>query len=562
MSIYKDETNEILSGKRMLVIVPHEDDESIIAANAICWFRSLGGEIFVCYSTNGDYKTDASIRIREALAACTVLGINEDNVFFMGYGDSLNGSPNVKNTNGICTSKAGRNCTYGSSIKDDFSYEFYGKHHEYTLFNYFNDLKTIVDNVHPDIIICVDFDNHPDHRLLSLVFDKVLKCILNDDITYCPLVLRRFAYSCAYFADKDYSSINLGITKCPTISNMKQGELNLVNKSLYDWNERVRIPLYYRHKGPVLISRTMTYRALRKHISQYAALRADRIINSDEVYWIKRTDNLVNQAAVTVSSGNADYLSDNKIYDAHNIDNVKVEFNEYLWSPSICDSNPCISLGWREKKKIKKITLFGPIDGALGIDNIIIISNELHYSENKDFLLNKRLGNAYDLVFIVPLYAEKINMFLYGDNKKINISELLIFENEFQDVDFPGSIRLLIDENMTKSYYASTKISRMKLDAFRFNYQGSVLFKVLNGKAHIEDNSVLCVDKIGVPQKITVQVEGGSCCDQADIIICSRLKLGILRGVNILNKLSIMIDRIYFHVVNYMAKKLIDFFYI
>ena len=84
--------NQKYSGIKVLVLVPHEDDEINLAGSMIVNFINLGAEVYVCFSTNGDYQISAEVRLKEAANSLVVLGCKKENIFFLGYGDTLNGS--------------------------------------------------------------------------------------------------------------------------------------------------------------------------------------------------------------------------------------------------------------------------------------------------------------------------------------------------------------------------------------------------------------------------------------------------------------------------------------
>ena len=72
----------------LLVIVPHEDDELAIAGATIYGAIKQNMAVKVVFTTNGDYYAhEGSIRIREAKKALAVLGVAEENIIFLGYGD-------------------------------------------------------------------------------------------------------------------------------------------------------------------------------------------------------------------------------------------------------------------------------------------------------------------------------------------------------------------------------------------------------------------------------------------------------------------------------------------
>ena len=62
---------------RALILVPHPDDEINVAGSTIIRLSRSGAEVFVAYSTNGDFDRTEEIRAEEALASLKILGVNE-----------------------------------------------------------------------------------------------------------------------------------------------------------------------------------------------------------------------------------------------------------------------------------------------------------------------------------------------------------------------------------------------------------------------------------------------------------------------------------------------------
>ena len=200
---------------KALIIVPHEDDEILVAGNLICHLTLNNVCVYVAFTTNGDWKTKARIRIREALQSLEILGVNKENVIFLGYGDCLNSNKKdhiYYHSSGFQVSPAGHIETYADFGKNDFSFMKNGKHNAYNSTNFQNDLYELILAYLPELLVCCDFDEHSDHRILSLYFDKVLNKILKDYEDYRPKVLKRFAYSLAYFAERDWFYNNLQST--------------------------------------------------------------------------------------------------------------------------------------------------------------------------------------------------------------------------------------------------------------------------------------------------------------------------------------------------------------
>ena len=78
---------------KVLFIVPHEDDEVFIGGPMILNLaHNPSYEIYVFISTNGDYYPfENSIRVKESVDGLLSMGVNKENIFFGGYGDSWKG---------------------------------------------------------------------------------------------------------------------------------------------------------------------------------------------------------------------------------------------------------------------------------------------------------------------------------------------------------------------------------------------------------------------------------------------------------------------------------------
>jgi LmbE family N-acetylglucosaminyl deacetylase/glycosyltransferase involved in cell wall biosynthesis len=64
-------------GKRVLVLAPHPDDESLGCGGALILHRDAGDDVSVIFLTDGSAGGEAERRLREAQTACTALGVKE-----------------------------------------------------------------------------------------------------------------------------------------------------------------------------------------------------------------------------------------------------------------------------------------------------------------------------------------------------------------------------------------------------------------------------------------------------------------------------------------------------
>ena len=72
--------------KKILVIVPHQDDEINLAGSLILSLARKA-DIYVLYTTMGNYLFDSTVRRKEALEACKKLGVDSGLVIFLKYPD-------------------------------------------------------------------------------------------------------------------------------------------------------------------------------------------------------------------------------------------------------------------------------------------------------------------------------------------------------------------------------------------------------------------------------------------------------------------------------------------
>lgn len=75
---------------KVLIIAPHQDDEIIAAGGLIQRLKKKGACISVLFATNGDYHSPqiACQRYYESCNALKHLGLSNDEVFYLGYGDT------------------------------------------------------------------------------------------------------------------------------------------------------------------------------------------------------------------------------------------------------------------------------------------------------------------------------------------------------------------------------------------------------------------------------------------------------------------------------------------
>jgi LmbE family N-acetylglucosaminyl deacetylase len=141
-----------------------------MAAGVIYQAKLDGDKVHVVVLSNGDSqgKNVGYVRENETISAMSVLGLNEQEVIFFGYGDgTLFTLYESSNGHTVVTSKAGQKNTYGNRGLGhaDFHTLLHGKPGEYNRETIIADLEALLKKIAPDDIYTTSFyDDHPDHR--------------------------------------------------------------------------------------------------------------------------------------------------------------------------------------------------------------------------------------------------------------------------------------------------------------------------------------------------------------------------------------------------------------
>lgn len=360
-------TYHILCGDgSLMVIIPHEDDEINLAGSLIYGARQEGVPVKCVFLTNGDAEYPAFIRIHEAVKALGILGVKEEDIIFLGYPDGgRHGerSPFLHSPEGI-EKAGGHPATYGSRNHSDFASSKYGKSHDCSWENLLSDLEAVILEYKPSLIAATDFDYHPDHRMCYLAFMEVMNRILHKDHKYRPKVLMGYCYATGFDSVDDFYGPHLlsTVVNRQTLRNKKYETENPV----YSWKDRVRLPASAACR--TWLHDNVLFHALCAHLSQKASRRAVQLVNGDEVFWERRTDNLLYEGEVKVSSGNPNYLYDFHMMNTKDILSDEPEMMDYLWTPNGDDKSPWCQCDFRKPQHVESMVFYGNIEEGSRIE--------------------------------------------------------------------------------------------------------------------------------------------------------------------------------------------------
>lgn len=354
---------QLYADRRVMLIVPHEDDEINILGGVMEEYVKYGSEVYLVFVTNGDFYGLAETRFAEAIAVAQYAGIPSENVVFLGYGDCWQeDGPHIYNAEPgqVVTSALGQTQTYGTQVKAAFR-----EGRVYTIDNLMADLTDVILLYRPDTIFCSDYDIHIDHKATTLVFEKVMGQILKAEPDYRPEVYKGFAYTASWYSVADYFVPNIYSTV-----NVFAEPLNQ-QPAIYRWEDRIRLPV-----AASALSRSIRssglYEMLQLHDSQHAVNQADRVINGDRVVWQRRTDSFCYDAQIVASSGQVELLNDFMLLDNHRLVEEARMPCDGTWVPEAEDTRKTVWVSFPEPVDVSSIVLYDdPAEDQNVLDAVI-----------------------------------------------------------------------------------------------------------------------------------------------------------------------------------------------
>lgn len=295
MRIINDELGEKDNNckSNIMIIVPHADDETLMAGGIIHKAVEDNLTINVVIVTNGDYLAgDHSYgkkRIKETIEVLGKLGLSKEHIWFFGYADTgfeeavsfITKLYYAKSDTEIFPSTCSSQ-TYGNEkYANDYHMIKYGEHAKYCRKHFFLDLSSIIEENLPQNIFTTSlYDVHGDHSGLYLFIMESLKEIMKKNNEYIPNVYHGIVHSTA------------GDDNWPYIE--KDGEItshcmpyNLEEKTDLKWEDRVVFNV-----GDEMLSgdrsKNLKYLALRNYKSQMKPDVIDYLLSfvkKDEFFW-------------------------------------------------------------------------------------------------------------------------------------------------------------------------------------------------------------------------------------------------------------------------------------
>lgn len=373
--------------RKVMIIVPHEDDE-VLAGGGIIKDATLNGDnVKVVIGTNGDFNGQAAgkNRIEESIAALTNLNVKQKDMIFMGYADNggligrwgqevddsqLYQMYMAADENKLIPSKNGNQETYGqdSGGKQDYHFEYTGEHAEYTRKNFLNDLMHAIKEFEPtDIYSTSMYDMHSDHAYINLFVREAILELQKEDNNFQPTLWDGIVHSVA--GDTDLG----GATNWPAhgedVTKALEEPNNLEEATTFDWNKRVSVTVPYQMRQPAPLKYSLKEQTLRLYGSQYMSNFIADFSRHDEVFWEKPFTSLSYLATVNVSSNKEkansiiDGIESGYIPAMEKLDFTSAAkkkrdgFPDAEWAAD-GTTGEWIELQWEKPQSVKKIVLY------------------------------------------------------------------------------------------------------------------------------------------------------------------------------------------------------------
>ena len=432
---------------KVLLIVPHQDDELFVGGGLLKLFADSGDyEINVVFTTDGDFfPWEGEVRLRESLRVLTELyGIEDKNISFLGYGDCWCGNMHLYNLpdSRVVRSSCGRCETYGIAGHEDFRKIKSGKHSLYCRDNFKSDLKELLSDIMADIIIAVDYDKHPDHKAASLIAEECIGELLREHLDYQPLVLKRFAYDGVWKGKADFFDF---LHRRTVLSQLEASPYLEEDKICIGMPPECSTP-YLRHN--------FFYRVAKCYRTQEVWQKADEVINVDEVYFKRNTDNLLYEAKLTASSGQAEFLRDFKLYDCGDVLQKDFVLKECAWLPDGTDLDRKLHIHFKQPRTIAQINLYAlgnpgqdKLEGEFIFDNgMCLQTGSICLNGKKNKLTLESKSGISDIDFCITNSV----------GRSVGITELEILSQ--RDDEVPEELREYIFQGDSFRYSAMHKM--------------------------------------------------------------------------------------------------------
>ena len=390
-------------GTRVLILAPRPGDEIAVAGNMILNFTAAKAEIFIAYSNFSTWNDELE-------CAMKILNVSREKIIFL-------------------------------SLK-----------------NLKADLKKLLLNLRANIIF------YPvDCKILSATFEETLGEILNETYDYRPEVYQKFALATAINSAPDFYATNLFSVRRPKLGVTDDYNFDIIDRANYSWKNRVRFPVSESCRKTILKSNPLAA-AMNAYKSRRDELSPLKILNSDEVFFERRTDNQLYHAKISV--GNAERVRDFKIFGEKN----------FLWRPA---NGEKLTINFDEEVQVRRIVIYG---NAFDEDSAEIILRLKCYKFYRGI---DKAGNSIDntneikmklpargqpcVCDVEKIFVRRAEIIPIKAGKNFGIAEINFFANADPLRKISPFIKLCIGKDFFYKYFVPYEVEKLPISLYRFH---------------------------------------------------------------------------------------------
>lgn len=352
----------LAKGKKILILAPHEDDETLMCSGIISHALTNGADIRIGVISNGDKKGRKAglTRIRETLTAMECLGLNPSNILFLGFGDMekdsrsfLNRLYNVATDTTVVPSYVGIQ-TYSVPEAPEYHYQKHGVHGHYNRATFRQDLEGLIEEFSPDYIFVTSlYDSHPDHYTLYKFTVESIINLKRNTPDFSPIMYEYLIHS--HDGDDYWPARNPKNSFLIPFSK----PVTLDTHTLLDWEKR-EIFLMPLDMQAIPLSKNKKHITLSKYRSQKPSANKNYLysyVKRDEFFWKRDFSNIAYLANVSVSSEN-ESTNQLGIKAIDGIADGYPRFPDNEWVTKGESVGAWIQLNWPKSYTINKIILY------------------------------------------------------------------------------------------------------------------------------------------------------------------------------------------------------------
>lgn len=251
------------------------------------------------------------------------------------------------------------------------------------------------------------------------------------------------------------------------------------------------------------LAENVLFKALCAHLSQKAVRRAVKLVNGDEVFWFRRTDNLAYEGMMTASSGNPDYLDDFHMINTKDIISEEPVFNDYLWIPEENDKGKWCQCTFSAPQHVEAITLYGNVESGQRI-----LRGKISFSNGNSFETGPMAENGKQTLITFPA-QDDVNwirfQILETEGEHAGVSEWEIFKSLRMDAE-PQVLQITMDGNFAYDWYAYPG-ENPHIGVYRHGISGEIEW-TLNGKTCTHEEVEKKIRKTANPFVIRASMAG------------------------------------------------------